>query len=173
MLKPHFAPHGQTTTGKYYSNMLESDVLRQLDVEMEGKKYHLQQDLATSHTAKETTQLLKKEGVSTVPWMTAGADISPLDVFVHNASEENVRGRDLGNLNKLKKECALAIAELSSEPAFKRQLAQCCRSFEKRVRWIAANGGRKVNRKEATEQWFKWFEHFKPQEGGGAKQDAA
>ena len=63
VLKLHFTPRVKTLTVGYYSNMLEGDVFRQIDVVADGEKWLTQQDLASSHTAKVTKALLKRENV--------------------------------------------------------------------------------------------------------------
>ena len=58
--------------------------------------------MAPLHTAKVTKELLKKEHVSVIHWMPAGADVTPLDIFANNSLKAEVRGRDIIDLGKLK-----------------------------------------------------------------------
>ena len=118
-MKPHFAPHGQNINADYYCNMLEGGILRQIEVIAQGEKYWPQHDLASPRAAKTTKALLKKESANLIPWMPAGADLTPLDVFVNNPAKEEVRKKDTSTLAKLKMECGMAIGRLSADPKWK------------------------------------------------------
>ena len=164
LLKPHFVPRGQMMGGPYYANALESDVLRQIEVAVGGRDYYFQQDLASAHTSQVAKGLLQKEGVRLAPWLPSGADIAPLGAFVNHAAKESLRGKDLSNLAKLRAETNVASAKLSADSVFRGQLQKARRAFEKRIRWAAANGGRKVSRKSANENWYAWRKHFAPED---------
>ena len=61
-------------------------------------------------TFRINTAYLEREGVATIPWFPAGADVSPLDVFVNPYLKDKLKGREIDTVPKLKRECALARA---------------------------------------------------------------
>ena len=134
MLKPFRMLPGETITAEVYQQMLAGDVMRQIDVVTGGERYWLQQDLAPAHSAEKTKEFLDKEGARVLPWLPAGADLNPLDVFANSALEAKVRGRDVSSRGKLLAETAKAIDELSRDQAFMETTCNACRAFEKRVR---------------------------------------
>ena len=140
VLKPYFAPHGTTIAAQYYRGMLEGDILRHLDVEMGGAPYWFQQDLDSPRAAKITKGLFDKEPrAKLLPWTPAGADFSPLDVFVNPSLKEELREKDIGALAKLQLETSLAIDRLSKDAAWRAKLVATCRAFQKRATWVATD----------------------------------
>ena len=143
LLKPHFVERGKTMTSDYYCSMLQSDVLPQVAVHVpEGEKFFFQQDLAAAHTATRTMDLLAEEGVSLVPWLPKGADVSPLDIYVNPELKRRLHGKDLGDYAELKNATARTLSEMSNDPVFLEGLVKCCKGIKKRFKWIVANDGR-------------------------------
>ena len=169
VLKPFFAPHKTAITAEYYSAMLEGDIFRQLGVFMGGKPFWFQQDLASPHTAKLTKAVFDKEPrARLLPWLSSGADLSPLDAFVNPPLKEELREKDVSNLAKLQLETAMAIDRLSKNAEWKSKLVATCRAFQKRITWVANNSGAKVIRSKANEEWAKAPPQQQPQ--GGANE---
>ena len=58
------------------------------------------------------------------------------------------RAKDLGLTAKEKLEAAVheAVGAMRADAEFLRLIEKTCLAFEKRARWVAANGGRKVVR---------------------------
>ena len=146
LLKPHFAPKGTTMTAAYYCSMLQSDTLRQIATCVpEGEQFYFQQDLASSHTAKQTMKMLEDEGVALAPWMPAGADLNPLDIYVKPELKKRLHRKDLSTVAKLLSVTARELDSMSKDADFLAGLQKCCRSFKKRAKWVAENDGRKVS----------------------------
>ena len=98
-----------------------------------------------------------------IPRMPAGADLTQLGICVNNSLKGEVRGRDISSIPKLKAETGMAIARLNADPKWMAQMAKTCRAFEKRVRWAAANGGKKVGREKANKERFARRKTFRPE----------
>ena len=81
-----------------------------------------------------------------VKWLS-----DPLDVYVNDAVKNALKGKDLPTIAALKQETAIAIARLRPDRAFLDIVAKTRRAFPKRAVWVAANGGRKVNRSKVRE----------------------
>ena len=152
MLEPYFYGAGAHVTGEAYSALLGGTIFRQIEAITLGAPFWFQRDLATSHTAKITKNLIAAEkNVKMVKWLPAGADLNPLDVYVNDAVKNALKGKDLPTIAALKQETAIAIARLRPDRAFLDIVAKTRRAFPKRVAWVAANGGRKVNRSKVRE----------------------
>ena len=120
--------------------MLEGAVLRQIEAKAQGQPYVFQHDLASAHTATATKgRRLKAEGVTVLPWMPAGADLNPLDVFVNNFPKTALKGKNVCALPLLEKEAAKAIAALREDKVWIGQVSKARLSFSKRVKRAAAN----------------------------------
>ena len=79
-----------------------------------------------------------------MPWFGPGDDVSPLDVFVNNALKDIIREKDVSNIVRLEQEAAAALQRMSDCPKFLDGLKKATESAEPRLRWIVANGGRKI-----------------------------
>ena len=138
---------GERVAADTYCSLLQGAGFRQIDAIALGAPFAFQHDLASSHTAKQTIDLLAAEGVEMLKWLPAGADLNPLDVYVNDAVENALKGKEgLTTAALLKKEASIAIARLRTDKGFMGNAAKTCRAFPKRVAWVAANGGRKVAR---------------------------
>ena len=98
-MPPFCHSQGEHVTADAYVSLLEGNVIRQIDAITEGAPYVFQQDLATARAAKKTSELLKAEGVKVLPWVTAGADLNPLDVFANNAVKGAIKKKDVSAVN--------------------------------------------------------------------------
>ena len=45
--------------------------------------------------------LMESEGVTVLPWMPAGADLNPLDIFVNDSVKNALKGKDVGTRRPL------------------------------------------------------------------------
>ena len=102
----------------------------------DGDKWYFRQDLATSHTAKQTRAMLASGGVTLVPWMPSGADLSPLDIFVNPELKKRLHGKDLGAIDKLVNATARELNNMSKNPAILKLLKKCSRGFKKLAQWV-------------------------------------
>ena len=151
MLEPHFIPRGQTITGKFYSDMLESSVFPQIYTCMGAEEWVFMQDLARPRDCPYTTERIKAEGVKLLPRMPAGVHLNPLDVYVNNHLKKVLKNKDRSAIQKLKSETAIALRKMSKSKKVLGKIAKTCRAFPKRARWVAENFGKKVTRKKANE----------------------
>ena len=57
---------------------------------------------AGAHASKAAKDLLREDGVDAFPRRAAGADVSPLCVYVNRRLKDEIRGNGLSNLGKLR-----------------------------------------------------------------------
>ena len=146
-MTPHFFSPGETVTGKKYADLLEGSVFPQINALAPSGPSVFQHDLASARTSQEAKKVIDREGIKTLPWLTAGADLNPLDIFVNDSLKNALREKSVPNVTALRRETALVISNFAKDKEWLANLTKTCRGVPKRFAWVAANGGRKVVKK--------------------------
>ena len=104
-------------TANYYAAMLETDTFPQIEARAPSSGgFYWQRDLASSHAANATKNVLSERDIKCLPWLPSGADLSPLDTYVNCALKDRLRGKDLTTNQKLMKEVPKAPSQMGAGP---------------------------------------------------------
>ena len=67
-------------------------------------------------------------------------------------SRQRLRGKDMSNTKKVMEATARALADISAGPDIPSGLNKCCRSIQRRLKWVVAHSGR-LSTSYLVEKW--------------------
>ena len=156
-IAPHFVPEKTSVDSKYYCGLLEGTTLPRVRLAMNGRAWWWQQDGASPHTAKATTNFLRDNGVPLLhsKWPATSACLNPLDYFVWSKVKNELylsQKYPVDTTAELQTSALKVMQLFETDPEWKAQLRTACLSFRYRCEQIAANGGKLIVKKRGKKE---------------------